>query len=69
MQILYLFENAKEPMPENQDLRRIHDIIDSIRKSYFIALVKKQNYGVVLENRCSVGILKNSSAIRKYFFS
>ena len=38
-------------------------------REHLIALVKKQNYGVVLENRCSVGILKNSSVIRKYFFS
>ena len=42
MQILYWFE----PMPENSYLRRIHGIIDSIRKSYLFAQAKKQNYGI-----------------------
>ena len=59
MQILYSFKNTKEPMPENSYLRRIHCIIDSIRKSYLFAQAKKQNYGVFW-NSCSVGILKNS---------
>ena len=46
MQILYWFKNTKEPKPENSYLRRIQGIIDSIRKSYWFAQAKKQNYGV-----------------------
>ena len=59
MQILYGFENKKEPMPGNQNLRRIHSITDPIRKSYLFAQAKKQNYGVFWK-RGVLGILKNS---------
>ena len=55
MQILYWFENTKEPMPENQYLRRIHSIIDSIRKSYFY-------WGV----RCGYSILKRSVKLTRF---
>ena len=34
-------------MPENQYLKQIHGIIDSICKSYLFAQDKKQNYGVL----------------------
>ena len=53
--ILYWFENTKEPMPENQYLRRIHSIIDSIRKSYFY-------WGV----RCGYSILKRSVKLTRF---
>ena len=51
-------------MPENSCLRRIHDIVNSIRMSYLFAQAKKENYGVVLwqfyETACLV--------IQKYIF-
>ena len=53
--ILYWFENTKEPMPENQYLRRIHNIIDSIRKLYFY-------WGV----RCGYKILKRSVKLTRF---
>ena len=44
MQTLYWLKNAKEPVSENQYLRRFHGIIDIICQSYLIAQAKKQNY-------------------------
>ena len=69
MQILYWFKNTKESTPENSCFRRIHGIIDSIRKSYLFSQAKKQNYGVFW-NSCSVGILKDSlpGHTKMYFF-
>ena len=70
MYTLYWLKNAKEPLSENQYLRQIHGIIDSLCKSYLFAQVKKQNYRVFWKIRFSyMGILKYSLVIQKWFFS
>ena len=56
-------------MSENQYLRRIHDIIDYIRKLCLYSQAKKQNYELFWKIGVSyVRILKYSLVIRKYFF-
>ena len=55
-------------MPENQYLRRIHAITDSIRKLYLYAQTKKQNHRVFWKIGVSnVVILKYSLVIQKLF--